>query len=303
MRLSCRLVLFCISIGLLTACSTPAPPGDDFSFRPDPLRIYHVTLILQSEDSAVSDKGIGIAWRWREKIGMQLRLLEQKDSLYHLAMTYTGYSRTPWKAIVPIEDDTAFSREIPTPETMKRNIGEEIRYWFLLATGVPQDVWINRKGVVVKVDGYSRLVDSVVARSGANRREVYNVLKEELQETATQDYLNQVFSFVPGRHIDSGKSWVVDDTLVNQAPVIQSNVYVLKQRIGDTAVLDVTSYVSARRSVGGLPYAKGRRTGILKASYSTGMPYGLFSQGAMTRQTEKDTFGIPSRKTVYVALR
>ena len=188
-----------------SACTMRMPHfEDDFSFRPDSLKTYTITLLKQKEDTGVYN-GKPFKYILREKAGMQLRLIGREDTLYHMQCRFTCFKQVRADT-VPMEKDTAMYEPMPSAEEIKRNANQEIQSWYVLAAGVPMDVWMNRRGEVVRAAGDDRIVDSVVARSHADRRTVASVLREPLGETAVQDYLNEVFAFVPARAVDTGKS-------------------------------------------------------------------------------------------------
>jgi len=293
---SCMLV----AVSCLSACSMRMPPPDDFSFRPDSLKTYNIHLVRQTQDDGTQN-GKPYSIVWREKAGMTLRFISQEDTLYHLKLCFTKYKRERPDSGQAIEQDTVAYEPAPTAAQVKNDANMEIRYWYSLAMGVTVDVWMNKKGEVARVDGYNRIVDSVVARCAGDRRTIAYVLRNGLGEEAVRDYLTCVFPFVPARRMETGKSWVVDQTLTSMAPILLSNIYVLNRRSGDTAWLNVTTYLSARRSEQGLTYMKGKQTGTITASYSTGIPYKYRAEGETTIQTDK--YYRLTRRSIYAVVR
>jgi hypothetical protein len=146
-------------------------------------------------------------------------------------------------------------------------------YLFHLATGLSVQVWIDNHGLVRRVEGVDRIIDSLAKRYPGTRSIVRAYLEDYISSAAIKDELNPLFAFVPARTKLAGQSWVVDLMLMSKAPVQLSNIYTMEKLAGDTAFLSVSSIISARQGEQGRVYMKGRLSGNIVTSYSTGIPY------------------------------
>ncbi|HEY4150758.1 MAG TPA: DUF6263 family protein [Chitinophagaceae bacterium] len=242
MRLFCSSCLLLSCLIYFPACRQTDPA---FGFHPDSSKVYLITWAQVTDSTRI------------ENITMQLRLIQTMDSLYRLKLTFVD-----------------FKKKAPTMSFVLngKSIPDLWQYQLGFLKGLSLDVWMNKKGEVIKMGGFDALADSVAALSGEDRRELAYSLREDAGEEIMRDRLTRLFSFVPGRRKETGQNWVIDQMLLRGAPVMNSNMYKMVRLKDDTATITVSGFVSARQGEQGRTYMKGKLAGWLMAVYSTGIP-------------------------------
>ena len=154
-----------------------------------------------------------------------------------------------------------------------------LNYLLGLTKGLPVYIWMNKKGLVLSVEGFNEIADSVAVLSKENKKEIRYCLSDYIGEKTIKDNLNPLFSIVSNRAQKAGDSWVNNITLINKAPVKLSSMYTVKQIKNDSIWLVLSTIVSARAAEGANPFMEGRQTGEIVVAYSTGIPYFYHSSG------------------------
>ncbi len=266
--------LIFLSLFFFQACRQRSLVNENFSFNPDSSRDYSITLTKQSGASS-------------EKVNMNLKLLRSVDSLYLLKLTFGGTRIVRPPVSIAIKGITKIYRLdiLPSKQTSEDNTFQFIYYLRGLTKGQSLDIWINRKGSVLEVNGFEKLIDSVAVLSGSDKKEVRYLLKDEVGEKIFADNLNQLFSIAPNHKEALGDSWIRDITLTNKAPVKLSNMYAINKISGDSLFVKLSSSISGWASENATtPFMEGRGEGEIIVSKSTGVPYSYnFSTHTKTR--------------------
>ncbi|MBS1916829.1 MAG: hypothetical protein JST87_11170 [Bacteroidetes bacterium] len=212
------------------------------------------------------------------QLDMQLELIQTKDSLYQLALTFINYQikeqvflthiNAKNNTLTIVKADTVFSNATGKDDIMHLN------YYLLKQTkGLSLKVWMSIKGEVIKVDGFDEIADSITRSSGYDRKDVGYILKEYVGEKTMTDYLNELFCIAPDYYEKAGDSWVKNITLISKAPVKLSSMYKLESIHGDSLFLSQDAAISGRAAENAEPFMLGSRRGKLVVDRKTGIPY------------------------------
>ncbi|MFT3824924.1 MAG: DUF6263 family protein [Chitinophagaceae bacterium] len=151
-------------------------------------------------------------------------------------------------------------------------------------------ITIDRKGKVLRVKGFERIVDTVTSLTQEDRRTVRAYLREFIGTESMQDRLTQLFQYLPGSEIKTGDNWISNMVLIARAPVKYSNLLTVKDVRNDSVILDVKAAISASTGEGGRVYAQGARKGAAVISNSTGVLYSCALLDSVTTNTDSQVY-------------
>ena len=270
------LLLIAIVWVSMGGCKQP-PANEPFSFRPDTTKVYHIvkTRVIR-EDNNYNNKITRDSSYTAMAFSLRVKRIE--DSMCYLRLTFGDFEMSR------LHVDT----RLPAP-TVKQIQDDRMKWWdYLLhyVKGQSVNVWVDNHGAVKNVTGVDKVMDYLAKTTGEDRRTINYTLHDFIHADDIKDELNSLFAFIPGRIKLAGQSWVSDVEQVSRAPFKQSNVYVLERMNSDTAVLSVSSILSARQGEQGRVYMKGKLEGNILADYTTGIPYSYYATGESAITTD-----------------
>ena len=129
---------------------------------------------------------------------------------------------------------------------------------------------INKSGQLIMEDGFEDLVQSVSKETSIEPVEVRRAVKDYIGAAAMQDFLRQLFFYLPAKAINAKDIWVDNSTLTAMAPVKHSNLITVDTIINNKVFLKIAAQLSAGGE--GNQYLKGTKTGSVTADLNSGFP-------------------------------
>lgn len=268
-----------------------------------PLQI--ILLLFSCTDSSIRDENI--------------RLNPGIDSIYHFSVktseqnSHSGkptVKRSDFKiAFRPVNDtiydftfqftsiDTSLLTYLDEADSLRRRItkGSEAAHrlkYSQVYDEARHDVFhgrIRSNGVILSVKGFDEMKKRISRLLKLDQRDVYSMLHGEAGDELVEQLLNMVLLIIPGKKIMLKDTWVRNETINTRAPVKNSHLITYSSMIGDTAVMDVQTVVSAKTGDEGSVYKLGKGTGEWKIDRNTGLPYEWNSQQLTEYRTNHDT--------------
>ena len=257
----------------MLACHSSSTSEKRFSFSPEPGKKYFISTKHEMKDSWFYEK---LQKTYRSvQIDMQFELVDTKDSLFQFTLTFADFKiKQPPITVIIGKTTTVFKVDSISPKENNTNNPMQFDYYLLgLTKGLSMKVWMNKKGEVLKVDGFDKIADSVSKISGHDKKEVRYLLKEYLGEKIVTDYLNELFCIAPDYYEKEGDSWVRNITFISKAPVKLSSMYKIEKIHDDSLFLSQNAVISGRANENAEPFMTGRQNGKLIVDRKTGIPY------------------------------
>ncbi|MEP6747184.1 MAG: DUF6263 family protein [Bacteroidota bacterium] len=275
------------------SCKQSNNKQPDLSFNPEPSVLYKLSVtrinnlqwIYQDKPQQAVDSSL---------INYTFQLIRTTDTAFLLKFTFGNFRKKTNQYKVDTETGIAAFTAV--------NTNPLLLYDYLLHFAKEQSVtvWMNTKGRSIQVNGVERLVDSIAKISGEPENITRQFLEDFISDDVIKDELNKIFCFIPGKPKNPRQSWVENIILMAKAPVKWSTSFTLDSMRNDTADISCNSFMSARQGGDGRTYMKGKLTGNIKASYTSGIPFSWIASSETTTTT--DSYDIITRQFLKVSI-